>query len=151
REEVVDEDGNVLAPFPQRGNDNGQHLGECVVEGAEVLGLSDLEPHGATVRARNADAFLERIDADDAPLRSQPLASRPRQAPRPTADIEDARALLESNPLDQALASFELGVTHPIVGLREMPGRRYKFEILKVARIRCRRTDGTAVEVVVLE
>src|SRR4051812_14436081 len=88
-----------------------------VLEGAQILGLSHLEPHGATVRARDADAVLERIDTDDAPLRSQLLANPPRQAPRPTPDIEDARAFLERKPLDQALASFELEVAHPIVGL----------------------------------
>jgi len=60
------------------------------------------------VRARDADAVLERIDADDAPLRPQPLGNPPRQAPSPTPDIDDARPLLEPEPLDEALASFEL-------------------------------------------
>src|SRR5262249_10089897 len=92
-----------------------------VLEGAEIFGLPHVEPPRATVRTRDADAFFERIDPDDAGFRSQTLANPPCQTPRPAPDIEDPRPLLEPEPLDEAPAPFELKVAHPFVGLGEMP------------------------------
>src|SRR4051794_21826813 len=92
-----------------------------VLERAEIFGLADLELDRAGVRTRDADPVLEGIDTDDDSVRPHSFGNPPRQAPCPASDVEHARARLEREPLDQALASFELEVTHPIVDLREMP------------------------------
>jgi hypothetical protein len=110
-----------LVGYPVEHGGHADDVEARVFEGGEVLGLPDFEARRAAVRARDGDAFLERIDTDDASFRSHALGDPARQAPRAAADVEDARPFLEREPIDEALTTFELAVAHPIVGLRELP------------------------------
>jgi hypothetical protein len=86
---------------------------------------SDAQARAGHPRAAREDhpARSARSDADNAPPRPQALGNPPRQALRPTPDVEHARSVLEPEPLDQALASFELEVAHPIVDSRRSSGK----------------------------
>src|SRR5689334_12673821 len=89
-----------------------------VVEGAEILGVPDLEPRGGAARTRDVDALFQRVDAGHGALRPDALGDPMRQAPGSTPHVEDARPFRQPEPLDEALASLELEIADPIVRFR---------------------------------